>query len=110
VVRQSYSHALLAINVNFRNLSMDELADVIINEPDQDRFNDAAKEFVRKFFANESYSMDELQAKCEEASDTAEELMQNQCRKEAQEILERYSGEFTPDSYEELRQELSLIG
>ncbi len=55
--------------MNFRNMSMDELAGVMQVERNHKRFIDAAKQFVTKYLTTDLYTIDDLEKKVDEARD-----------------------------------------
>ena len=55
--------------MNYRNLSMEELTGVLINEPDRNRFIDASKIFIENFANGEYVSKEDHEAAIEEARD-----------------------------------------
>ena len=71
--------------MNFRNYSMDELANLIVDEPDQDRFNDAAKAFVSRWLEGTFYTQDELDEKVEAAEEIAEQKGYDDAKEELEE-------------------------
>ena len=76
--------------MNFRNYSMDELAEYITNESEQSRFITACKAFIEKWFDQKHYSQDEVDELIEEAKEEAEQKGYDDCRKVCQdEMVER---------------------
>lgn len=78
--------------MNFRNYSMDELAEFIINEPRQIRFIEGCKAFIEKWFDQKHYSQDEvdelIEANRGEAYDEGYDECRQVCRDEAVECIE----------------------
>ncbi len=74
--------------MNYRNHTMDEMVTVLTNEPDRNKFIEAAKAFIEKFVDGHWVTHSELEVIKDDARDDHVDKIQKVCQDEAVRILE----------------------
>lgn len=59
--------------MNYNGFTMDELANVLINEPELERFIEASKQFVQKYKDTTLYTEEQMEEAKEEAFDDGQQ-------------------------------------
>ena len=100
--------------MNYQSLTMDELTGFLCNELDRDKFIDAAKELTRRIINGDFMSkMDHdaaMEIHWEEAIDKGIEAARNDCREEAQGIVDMVSSQLDKETLEFLNKNMATIG